>query len=39
MIPRRRLIFIAAGIIATIVSIPAIAYALKFTHILDRFVT
>jgi succinoglycan biosynthesis transport protein ExoP len=38
-IPRRRLIFIAAGIIATIVSIPAIAYALKFTHILDRFVS
>ena len=39
VIPRRRLMFIAAGIVATILSIPVIAYGLKFTHILDRFVT
>lgn len=35
----RRLLFLAAGIIATLVSIPALAYALRFTHIFDRFVT
>lgn len=38
-IPRRRLLFIAAGIVVTIISIPVIAYALKFTHLLDRFVS
>lgn len=38
-IPRRRLMFAAAGIVLTIVSIPVIAYGLKFTHILDRFVS
>ncbi|HKC65319.1 MAG TPA: GNVR domain-containing protein [Pyrinomonadaceae bacterium] len=39
VIPRRRLMFIAAGIVATVLSIPVIAYGLKFTHILDRFVS
>jgi polysaccharide chain length determinant protein (PEP-CTERM system associated) len=36
---RRRLLFAAAGVVATVLSIPVIAYGLKFTHILDRFVT
>jgi succinoglycan biosynthesis transport protein ExoP len=35
-IPRRRLLLITAGIVVTIVSIPALAYALKLTHIFDR---
>jgi uncharacterized protein involved in exopolysaccharide biosynthesis len=38
-VPRRRLLLITAGIIATIISIPALAYALKLTHIFDRFVS
>lgn len=38
-IPRRRLLLLAAGIVATVISIPVMAYALKLTHILDRFVT
>ncbi len=37
--PRRRLMLVAAGIVATVLSIPVIAYGLKFTHILDRFVS
>jgi polysaccharide chain length determinant protein (PEP-CTERM system associated) len=37
-VPRRRLLFIAAGIIATIVTIPALAYVLKHSHFFDRFV-
>lgn len=37
--PRRRLLLVAAGIVATIVSIPALAYALKLTHIFDRLVS
>ena len=37
--PRRRLLLITAGIIATIISIPALAYALKLTHIFDRLVS
>jgi hypothetical protein len=37
--PRRRLLLIAAGIIATAISIPALAYALKLTHIFDRLVS
>ncbi|HYJ46041.1 MAG TPA: GNVR domain-containing protein, partial [Pyrinomonadaceae bacterium] len=32
---RRRLLLLAAGIVATVISIPVLAYALKFTHILD----
>jgi succinoglycan biosynthesis transport protein ExoP len=35
-VPRRRLLLITAGIIVTIISIPALAYALKLTHIFDR---
>jgi protein tyrosine kinase modulator len=38
-IPRRRLVLLAAGVIATIVSIPALAYILKMTHIFDRLVS
>jgi polysaccharide chain length determinant protein (PEP-CTERM system associated) len=38
-LPRRRLMLIAAGIVATVISIPVMAYALKLTHILDRFVS
>jgi polysaccharide chain length determinant protein (PEP-CTERM system associated) len=38
-IPRRRLLLITAGVIATIISIPALAYALKLTHIFDRLVS
>jgi polysaccharide biosynthesis transport protein len=38
-IPRRRMILLAAGVIATIVSIPALAYILKMTHIFDRLVS
>jgi succinoglycan biosynthesis transport protein ExoP len=38
-IPRRRLALLAAGIIATIVSIPALAYILKLTHVFDRLVS
>jgi len=34
-IPRRRKLLLAAGVIATIVSIPALALALKLTHIFD----
>lgn len=37
--PRRRLLLLAAGIMVTIISIPALAYALKLTHIFDRFVS
>ena len=38
-VPRRRLILLTAGIIATIISIPALAYLLKLTHIFDRIVS
>jgi polysaccharide biosynthesis transport protein len=38
-IPRRRALLLTAGIIVTILSIPALAYALKLTHVLDRFVS
>lgn len=38
-VPRRRLLLITAGIIATIISIPALAYALKLTRIFDRLVS
>ncbi len=36
-IPQRRLLLLAAGIVATIVSIPALAMALKMSHVFDRF--
>jgi succinoglycan biosynthesis transport protein ExoP len=38
-VPRRRMLLVTAGIIITLVSIPLLAYALRFTHLLDRFVT
>jgi polysaccharide chain length determinant protein (PEP-CTERM system associated) len=38
-IPRRRLLLLAAGIIVTIISIPALAYILKQTHVFDRLVS
>ena len=38
-VPRRRLLLITAGIIATIISIPALAYVLKLTRIFDRLVS
>lgn len=38
-IPRRRLLMLAAGIVVTILSIPALALALRATHIFDRFVS
>jgi polysaccharide chain length determinant protein (PEP-CTERM system associated) len=34
-IPRRRKLLLAAGIVATIVSIPALALALKLTHVFE----
>jgi polysaccharide biosynthesis transport protein len=37
--PRRRLLWLAAGIIITIASIPALALALRASHIFDRFVS
>jgi polysaccharide chain length determinant protein (PEP-CTERM system associated) len=38
-IPRRRLLWLAAGIVITIASIPALALALKASHIFDHFVS
>jgi succinoglycan biosynthesis transport protein ExoP len=38
-VPRRRLMLLAAGIVVTIVSIPALAYALKLTRIFDKLVS
>lgn len=38
-IPQRRLLLLVAGIAITILSIPALALALKATHIFDRFVS
>ena len=35
-IPRRRRLLLAAGIAATIVAIPVLALALRFTHVIDR---
>jgi polysaccharide chain length determinant protein (PEP-CTERM system associated) len=35
----RRLLLLAAGIVVAIVSVPALAYALKLTRIFDRFVS
>lgn len=34
-IPRRRRLLLAAGFVVTIVSIPVLAFALKFTHIFE----
>jgi polysaccharide chain length determinant protein (PEP-CTERM system associated) len=38
-VPRRRLLWLAAGIVVAIASIPALALALKASHIFDRFVS
>lgn len=38
-LPQRRVLWLAAGVIATIVSIPLLALALKLSHVFDRFVT
>jgi succinoglycan biosynthesis transport protein ExoP len=38
-LPQRRMLWLAAGIVATIVSIPLLALALKLSHLFDRFVT
>ena len=38
-IPRRRLLWLAAGIVITIMSIPALALVLKASHIFDHFVS
>lgn len=38
-IPRRRLLWLAAGIVIAIASIPALALVLKASHIFDRFVS
>lgn len=38
-IPRRRLLLLTAGIIVTVLSIPALAYILKLSHIFDRLVS
>ncbi|HEY0405433.1 MAG TPA: Wzz/FepE/Etk N-terminal domain-containing protein [Pyrinomonadaceae bacterium] len=38
-VPRRRLLWLAAGIVIAIASIPALALALKASHIFDRFVS
>ena len=35
----RRLLLLAAGIVAAIVSVPALYYALRLSHIFDRFVS
>jgi hypothetical protein len=34
-VPRRRRMLLAAGVVATIVSIPALALALKLTHVFE----
>jgi polysaccharide biosynthesis transport protein len=38
-IPRRRLLLLTAGIIVTVLSIPALAYILKLSRIFDRLVS
>jgi uncharacterized protein involved in exopolysaccharide biosynthesis len=38
-LPQRRVLWLAAGVIATIISIPLLAFALKLSHVFDRFVT
>ena len=38
-LPQRRMLWLAAGVVATIVSIPLLALALKLSHVFDRFVT
>ncbi|HYE64632.1 MAG TPA: GNVR domain-containing protein [Pyrinomonadaceae bacterium] len=38
-IPYRRMLLLAAGIVATIISIPVLALALRLAHVFDRFVS
>jgi polysaccharide chain length determinant protein (PEP-CTERM system associated) len=38
-LPRRRALALAAGIAFAIVSIPMLAFVLRFTHLLDKFLT
>ena len=38
-IPRRRLLLLAAGIVATVISIPALAYILKLSRVFDGLVS
>lgn len=38
-LPQRRMMWLAAGAVATVISIPLLALALKLSHIFDRFVT
>ena len=38
-VPRRRRLILAAGVLATLVSIPMLALALKLTHIFDYLMT
>lgn len=37
--PARRLLLVGAGVLATIAAIPALAYALKFSHLFERFMS
>ncbi|MBV9958821.1 MAG: hypothetical protein JO360_10385 [Acidobacteria bacterium] len=38
-LPQTRVLWLAAGVVATIISIPLLTLALKLSHIFDRFVT
>jgi succinoglycan biosynthesis transport protein ExoP len=37
-LPQKRIIWLAAGVVAAIMSIPLLALALKLSHVFDRFV-
>ncbi|HMF54895.1 MAG TPA: GNVR domain-containing protein, partial [Pyrinomonadaceae bacterium] len=36
-IPRRRRLLLAAGVVATVVAIPVLAFVLRYSHFFDRF--
>ena len=38
-IPRRRTLAVAAAIVCTVLATPALAFALRLTHLLDKFLT
>src|SRR5215831_7975441 len=38
-IPRRQTLAMAAGIVCTIVAVPALAFVLRITHLFDKFLT
>ena len=38
-IPRRRTLAVAAAIVGTVLATPALAFALRLTHLLDKFLT